>query len=101
MRSPTFTARYVTTVPASVRCTPSTRMSLTTNGSMASAGSAAARTQVNAMRRSFAKALEPVTRERIKGSAREQAVEVVVEGEENKARKKAEAQPVTHIQRFF
>ena len=35
--SPTLIGRYEKTVPASVRCTPSTRMSLTTKGAMASA----------------------------------------------------------------
>ena len=35
--SPTLTGRLVKTVPASVRCIPSTRISLTTNGSIARA----------------------------------------------------------------
>jgi hypothetical protein len=35
IRSPTLTVMYVNTVPASVRCTPSTRMSRMTKGVMA------------------------------------------------------------------
>ena len=37
MLSPTLTGKLVNTVPASVRCIPSIRMSLMTNGAMAMA----------------------------------------------------------------
>src|SRR5258705_4105231 len=102
MRSPTFTGRYVNTVRASVRCTPSTRMSLMTKGSMASAGSAAAAAaQARRRRRSIANALGTVTRGRFNGSAREQAVEIVVEGEEGKSEKQSEAESLSDFHRFL
>src|SRR5689334_18340002 len=93
MRSPTFTGMYVKTVPASVRCTPSTRMSRITNGSNASAGRAAVSAAATAMRR-------PGNRELFKRySAREQAIDVVVEGEEREGQQQRETETLPDFHR--
>src|SRR5258706_1990084 len=95
MRSPTFTGMYVKTVPASVRCTPSTRMSLMTNESKASAGREAVSAQAAARRR-------PGNRGRFKkDSAREQAIDVVVEGKERKGQEQREPESLPDLHRPF
>src|SRR5690348_9652995 len=81
-------------VPASVRCTPSTRMSLMTKGSIASAGTAMA--AAHAMRRRRRR-----LRGRVKGSAREEAVDVVVEGEHGEAEKEREAEALADLHHAF
>src|SRR3954468_22118959 len=85
MRSPTFTGRYVKTVPASVRCTPSTRMSRTVKGWMAKAGSATARMQAK--------------RKRFKASAGEESIYVVVEREEGEPEEERKAQTLSDLHR--
>src|SRR5690242_16961797 len=92
--SPTFTGRYVKMVPASVRCTPSTRMSLMTKGSKASAGTAMA--AAHAMRRRRRR-----VRGRVKGSAGEEAVDVVVEREDREPDEKRESEALTDLHRTF
>src|SRR5258707_6523333 len=76
-------------------------MSLMTKGSMASAGSAAAAAQARRRRRSIANALGTLTRRRFNGSAREQAVEIVVEGEEGEPEKKCQAETLSDFHRLF
>src|SRR5512135_335400 len=90
--SPTFTGRYVKIVPASVRCTPSTRMSLTTKGSKASAGTAMAAAHAMTRRRRR-------MRGRVKGSAGEEAVDVVVEGEDRESHEEREAEALPDLHR--
>src|SRR6476646_7232194 len=95
MRSPTFTGMYVKTVPASVRCTRWTRMSLMTNESKASAGREAVSAQAAARRR-------PGNRGRFKrDSAREQAIDVVVEGKERKGQEQREPESLPDLHRPF
>src|SRR5258708_17096861 len=100
-RSPSFTGRYVNTVPASVRWTPSTRMSLMTKGSKASAGRAAANTQARRRRRrGIAEAPAPInTRSRFKRSAGEQSIQVVVEGEEGESQQERHAEALSDFHR--
>src|SRR3954468_24550839 len=93
MRSPTFTGRYVKTVPASVRCTPSTRMSRMTKGSKASAGRDAVSAHAIARRR-------PENRGRFKlDSAREQAIDVVVESEKRECQQQRETESLPDFHR--
>src|SRR5258706_8233706 len=90
MRSPTLSGRYVNTVPASVRCTPSTRMSRMTNGWMASDGKEAASASRKARRENKLRAC-------FKISAGEQSIEGVVEGEEGEAEEHREAETLAHL----
>src|ERR1700741_3710128 len=92
MRSPTFTGMYVNTVPASVRCTPSTRMSRMVNGWIATAGSGRTSARSQARR-------ESNDRE-IKISAGEQAIEVVVEREEREAEQQREPETLADLHRL-
>src|SRR5512143_1221304 len=95
MRSPTFTGRYVKTVPASVRCTPSTRMSLMTNGSIAKTELAAS----NRARKASRIARASDARGRFKDSAREQAIDVVVEREERESEQERETETLSDFHR--
>src|SRR5262245_33635224 len=83
IRSPTLTGMYVKTVPASVRCTPSTRMSRMVKGWMARTGSATARTAAR--------------KKRFKESAGEESIEVVVEREEGEAQQQCESKPLADL----
>src|SRR5689334_22443921 len=102
MRSPTFTGRYEKTVPASVRCTPSTLMSLIVNGSIANAGAARATRQAANSGRARASAPPRDARGCFKSSsAGEQAVDVVVEREEGESQEESEAQALPDLHRPF
>src|SRR6187402_1355187 len=87
MRSPTLTGMYVKTVPASVRCTPSTRMSRMVNGWIARTGSATARSQAR--------------KKRFKDSAGEESVEVVVEREEREPQQQGKTQSLADLHGLF
>src|SRR4051812_33279413 len=90
--SPTFTVRYVKTVPASVRWTPSTRMSLMVKGSIARTGSALASAHATRRRR-------PGLRERFKFSAGEESIDVVVEGENGEAQEECQPHALPDLHR--
>src|SRR5205809_4029505 len=86
-RSPTLSGRYVNTVPASVRCTPSTRMSRIVKGWIARAGSAASR--------------RTARKRRFKESAGEQSVEIVIEREEREPEEERQAKALADLHRPF
>src|SRR4029079_6605317 len=84
---------YVNTVPASVRCTPSTRMSRMTKGWMAR--------DARGTRSATARRRRWKMRRRLKASAGEQAIQVVVEGEEGEAQEQREPETLPDFHDTF